>query len=129
MSSRKRRRVAPRSAYVGNKKHAAAEHEASTLGVDLCVDALARGEYGPSCPHGPTLLFEQFYADQPPRKFYACSACRGQLTGSDVLVPPWLIVSVQTERIALFFFGKKTCESITVPSIDLSGKKVQYGLM
>lgn len=30
----------------------------------------------PTCKHGPGLLFERFYPDRLPRKFFACSACR-----------------------------------------------------
>lgn len=30
----------------------------------------------PYCPHGPTLVFERYYADRTPRKFFACAVHR-----------------------------------------------------
>jgi len=32
----------------------------------------------PSCEHGPGLLFERFFSDKVPQRFFACSACRDQ---------------------------------------------------
>ena len=50
----------------------------SSRGVDLLPqDELA--SLPPYCPHGPTLLFERFYAaGKPPKQFYACAVHRSR---------------------------------------------------
>ena len=40
------------------------------------VDAAAEGLEPPYCPHGPTLVFERYYADREPRQFFACAVHR-----------------------------------------------------
>lgn len=46
-----------------------------TRGVELIEQA----DLAPYCPHGPTLLFERYYAaDKPPRQFYACAVHRNR---------------------------------------------------
>jgi len=50
----------------------AAPHSAH--GVDAVVEE--KDEHRPFCEHGPTQLFERYFKDRPPRRFYACSACR-----------------------------------------------------
>ena len=46
-----------------------------TRGVELIEEA----DSTPYCPHGPTLLFERYYAeDKPPRQFYACAVHRNR---------------------------------------------------
>ena len=46
---------------------------AETRGVEFIEEA----DSAPYCPHGPTLLFERYYAaGKPPRQFYACAVHR-----------------------------------------------------
>lgn len=40
------------------------------------VDAELENLEPPYCPHGPTLVFERYYADRKPRKFFACAVHR-----------------------------------------------------
>merc|ERR1712017_62447 len=46
----------------------------SGYGVDAVLDAPS--ENTPFCEHGPTILFERYFVDKPPKRFFACSACR-----------------------------------------------------
>eukprot|EP00039_Didymoeca_costata_P015888 m.275949 g.275949 ORF g.275949 m.275949 type:complete len:86 (-) comp16297_c2_seq8:1354-1611(-) len=57
-------------------------------GVDVCIDECKKwvwnigsdnGEVdGYSCEHGPMLLFQRFFKERSPRKFWACAACRSR---------------------------------------------------
>ena len=50
----------------------------TSRGVDL-LDQDTHLNSSPYCPHGPTLLFERFYAaGKPPRQFYACAVHRSR---------------------------------------------------
>jgi len=46
----------------------------SGYGVDAVLD-VKNVDY-PFCSHGPTLLFERFFKEKEPRRFFACSASR-----------------------------------------------------
>lgn len=65
---------------MAHKRHS---DDLNDLGVELCLDEWQHrlgpdklGDSVPHCGHGPLLLFERFYADSPPRKFWACAAYR-----------------------------------------------------
>ncbi|XP_046864828.1 rRNA N6-adenosine-methyltransferase ZCCHC4-like isoform X2 [Xenia sp. Carnegie-2017] len=45
------------------------------FGVEVFISE--EGDYQtPWCPHGPMLMFERYFESKPPRRFFACSACR-----------------------------------------------------
>ena len=50
----------------------------SGYGVDAVFNLSIPKEDHPFCSHGPTILFERFFKDKEPRKFFACSACRNR---------------------------------------------------
>lgn len=62
----------------GGPQGGGVEHlPARGLGVDLCLVDMAKYVV-PACAHGPALLFERFIEGGPSKRFFACSACRGQ---------------------------------------------------
>ncbi|XP_065885299.1 rRNA N6-adenosine-methyltransferase ZCCHC4-like isoform X3 [Dysidea avara] len=59
------------------------------------VDFVSPSKDAPFCSHGPTLLFERFYKDHPPRKYFACSVYRDRKQCSFFV---WADTNITPER-------------------------------